>query len=449
MSAAEDTPTAVDQARLADELDLVRAEREALRAERDDLRRLLGLSPALREAHRAVVNETLLDDATSELFTDVNMRSAPARKIALFASLFRGREDVYAQRWSNEQTGKSGYAPAVRRGASAREHLRSKDDRALLPMTARVVEQHLRGAIVTGIYPMLTNGTCWLLACDFDGEGWALDALAYLRACAGGSVPAALERSRSGNGAHVWTFFSEPVPAVTARRLAMQLLRAAMDERCELDLASYDRLFPSQDHVPKGGFGNLIALPLQPAARARGNSEFLDPSTLEPWPDQWRFLAQIKRIGASAVDELIQYLPPIDIGPDSGVRARRRTNESPPPANIACTLSSQFSVERSGLPPSLVSALKHSAMLHNPAWHQRTKLRLSTYDVPRFVRCYREDLAHLHIPRGLQDRACALIEQAGSAVDLVDARPVHPGVEFAFGLDLSDGQQTALTALDD
>ncbi len=449
MSAEDETPrsTAIDQTRLADEIDRVRAEREALRAERDDLRRLLGLSPTLRDAHRKTINETLLDDATSELLTDVDMHSAPARKIALFASLFRGREDVYAQRWSNETTGKSGYAPAVRRGAEARETLKSKDDRALLPMTSQIVEQHLRGAIVAGVYPMLADGTCRLVACDFDGDGWALDALAYLSACAGSSVPAALERSRSGNGAHVWTFFSEPVRAVTARRLAMQLLRAAMDERCELDLASYDRLFPSQDHMPKGGYGNLIALPLQPQARACGNSEFLDPSTLAPWPDQWRFLAQINRIGGSAVDELIRYLPPIDIGPDAGMRARRRTDESPPPANITCTLASELSVERSGLPPSLVSALKHSAMLHNPAWHQRSKLRLSTYNVPRFVRCYREDLAHLHLPRGLQDRARALIEQAGSAVDLVDARAAHPGTEVAFGLDLSDGQQAALIVL--
>ncbi|MFY9468503.1 MAG: DEAD/DEAH box helicase family protein [Solirubrobacterales bacterium] len=440
-------PPANDHRSLAAELDQVRAERESLRTERDDLRRLLGMSPELVDAHRAAVGTTLFEESTNEQLADVNMHSAPSDKVVLFASLFRGRDDVFAQRWSNEQSGKSGYAPAVLRGARASNFGKSKDARPLLPMTTEVIEQHLRGEIVAGVYPVLSDGTCNFVACDFDGAGWALDALAYLHASAASSVPAALERSRSGDGAHVWIFFADAVRAITARRLAMQLLRAAMDERCEIEFESYDRLFPSQDYVQKNGYGNLIALPLQAAARRNGNSEFLDPSTLEPWPDQWRFLAQVKRVGEADLDQLIEYLPPLEIGPDVGSRTTARSLEFPPPESISCTLASQLSIERAGVPPALMSALKHAATLHNPEWHKRSSLRLSTHSTPRFVRCYREDLTHLHLPRGLLDRATELIKQAGSSIELVDARRAAADIDFAFGLDLSAGQRAALGAL--
>ncbi len=134
------------------------------------------------------------------------------------------------------------------------------------------------------MYPLLKGDTCWFLACDFDGSGWALDALAYLASCREEGIPAGLERSRSGSGAHAWIFFSGPVSAASARRLGTYLLRATMARRGEMNLESYDRLFPSQDFVPRGSFGNLIALPLQGMSREQGNTEFLDPATLEPWP---------------------------------------------------------------------------------------------------------------------------------------------------------------------
>lgn len=423
------------------------AENVELRQERDELRRLLGMEPQLGDAHRAVVNGSLLDDSATERFAHVDSQSPVADKIGLFRRLFVGRDDVYAQRWTNEQSGKSGYSPAVQRGARVRDAVQAGGTRLLLPMTDAVVERHLRGQIVAGVYPLLAGDTCRLLACDFDGEDWALDALAYVRACAAAHVPVALERSRSGDGAHAWTFFTEPAPATSARRLGMQLLRAAMDERCEIDLASYDRLFPSQDHTPSGGFGNLIALPLQRAARANGNSEFLDPATLKPWPDQWRFLASVTRLDHAGVEQRIEYLPPIEVGPDAMRRAQRRRNEPAPPERVICTLGTQLSMERSGLPPSLVSSLKHAAMLHNPVWHQRMKLRLSTHDVPRYVRCYREDIAHLHLPRGLLDRARTLIEDAGSSIRLVDSRPKAARVKHSFALDLSTAQQAAVDAL--
>ena len=146
------------------------------------------------------------------------------------------------------------------------------------------------GAFVAGVYPMLPDETCWFLAADFDKESWAADALAMVETCQAKGVPAALERSRSGNGGHVWIFFSEPVPARTARQLGAAIMTETMERRPEIGFASYDRFFPSQDTMPVGGFGNLIALPLQRRAREHGNSVFIDED-LRPYDDQWAFLS--------------------------------------------------------------------------------------------------------------------------------------------------------------
>jgi len=157
---------------------------------------------------------------------------------------------------------------------------------------------------VAGVYPVLADETCWFLAADFDGDNWSTDALAYLETCRLMSVPAALERSRSGEGGHVWIFFSQRIPARDARQLGATLLTETLERRPELGFASYDRMFPSQDTLPKGGFGNLIALPLQRRARDYGNSVFVDNDLL-PYRDQWTFLASLSRLTPQAVYELI------------------------------------------------------------------------------------------------------------------------------------------------
>ena len=163
-------------------------------------------------------------------------------------------------------------------------------------MTDDVFEAHLAGRETVGIYPLLRGDQCALLVCDFDRGTWALDALAYLDACHANGVPAALERSRSGNGAHVWVFFDGLVAATDARAMGAALLRLAMTARAELDLSSYDRFFPSQDFLPKAGFGNLIALPLHGECVERGTTVFLNPATMEPWPDQWALLSSVARM---------------------------------------------------------------------------------------------------------------------------------------------------------
>ncbi len=234
----------------------------------------------------------------------MNNHSPPAEKIALFRSLFRGREDVYPQRFESRKTGRAGYSPAC--GNEWVKFVCEKPSikcsecscQAWLAVTDETIRRHLAGEIVMGVYPMLLDETCFFLAVDFDGESWKDDAAAYLETCHSLDIPAALERSRSGEGGHVWLFFQEAVPAVLARKLGAFVLTETMENRPGIGLKSYDRFFPNQDTLPKGGFGNLIALPLQKHARDSDNTLFLDES-FAPHPDQWAFLASLGKIAGN------------------------------------------------------------------------------------------------------------------------------------------------------
>jgi len=211
----------------------------------------------------------------------VNQTSSSQAKIALFRSLFRGREDVYPRRFESRKTGKSGYAPACAnewvRGVCEKPRIKCAEcpNRRFLPVTDDVIRWHLSGydsdgqPFVAGVYPLLQDETCFFLAVDFDKAGWREDATALLEACRRLNLPAALERSRSGRGAHAWFFFEEAIPAALARRLASHVLTETMEGRPDIGLDSYDRLFPNQDTMPQGGFGNPHSLHRQRAAGAR------------------------------------------------------------------------------------------------------------------------------------------------------------------------------------
>ena len=226
----------------------------------------------------------------------VDQRSSSEAKIRVFRSLFRGREDVYARRFESRKTGRAGYAPACAnewvRGVCEKPRIKCAEcpNRRFLPVTDEVIRWHLSGRddgglpFVAGVYPLLVDETCFFLAVDFDKSGWQDDASAFLGACHRLGLPAALERSRSGMGGHVWLFFDDAIPATVARRLGSHLLTEAMEGRPDIGLDSYDRLFPNQDTLPQGGFGNLIALPLQKRARDHGGSVFVDEAFV-PWPD--------------------------------------------------------------------------------------------------------------------------------------------------------------------
>ncbi|MEO3779935.1 hypothetical protein ABGB16_24495 [Micromonospora sp. B11E3] len=410
---------------------MLRAELAALRA---DVARLLAPAAGATTQGQSAAGGSVPAGAGERL---------AAERVALFRSLFVGRDDVYAQRW--EKDGRKGWYPQLERlpGQSWQE---AKEARRYRPLTDAVLHDHLSGRISIGLYPMLADDSCRLLACDFDGEQWQLDAQAYVQAADSVGVPTAVEISRSGQGAHVWTFFTEPVPALDARALGFGLLREAMAVRGELGLDSYDRFFPAQDHLPaKGeGLGNLIALPLQKQCRDLGTTVFVDPETFAAYPDQWAFLADVDRLGLADVQRLVAELRPVAVGPEAVLFRSTLRPEAAAPAVVHAEWAGMLAIRRAGLPASLLASLKHAASLANPEFYKNENLRLSNWNTPRFVRCYREDLEFLYLPRAMADKATELVAQAGSRLDITDRRADPPPIDVTFIATLRDRQPAAV-----
>ena len=395
-------------------------------------------------------------------------RSPTRDKIALFRSLFRGREDVYPKRWDNARTGKAGYAPVCanewvpRICGKPRVKCGACLNQAFREVTDEAIDGHLRGRHTIGVYPMLPDDTCRFLAADFDKASWRRDAGAFLETCRSKDVPAALERSRSGNGGHVWIFFAEPVPAALARRLGAHLVTETMERNPDIGFESYDRFFPSQDTVPAGGFGNLIALPLQGGPREDGNSVFLDDS-FEPHADQWAFLSSMRRLSlaeaTAIVDEagrqgrVVGLRLPLDEEDDepwSAPPSRRRPLPEiagPLPERIEAVLGDQIYIPRAGLPPGLVNRLIRLAAFQNPAFYSAQAMRRSTFGIPRIVACAELLSHHIALPRGCGEAMEGLLEDLGIPLDMRDERNPGRPVDTTFLGSLTSEQQSAADAL--
>ncbi|WP_051844758.1 TOTE conflict system archaeo-eukaryotic primase domain-containing protein [Streptomyces sp. NRRL S-813] len=312
--------------------------------------------------------------------------SSAEAKIALFRALFAGREDVYAKRWVSATSGRTGWSPAE---DNLFDKNKAEEDRVFWPLTDEAVYHHLdpaqqgRSELHIGLYPLLADDTCRLLACDFDGKDgsdWRADATAYIAACQEAGVPALLEISRSGKGAHAGTFFTDPVAAAAARALGMALLRRAIDTRGRMALSSYDRLFSAQDSLPtkaRGSFrfGNLIALPLHGVCRAKGTTVFVDPDTWQPYPDQFAHLSHTERLSPAGVASLVDKLGPFKAGPsptapELGPKPRRKTLGKAP-ARVQARLSAMLAISTTGLPPQLLAALNRTCFPEGcPAVHR-------------------------------------------------------------------------------
>jgi hypothetical protein len=285
-------------------LDALEHESKLLRRELDGLRR------DLRQLDEPPQRRLPLADRNGAAIGAAQTPSTSAEKVALFRALFRGRADVFPRYWENTKTKKKGYAPACAnewvRGVCERPRIKCGEcpSQAFIEVDDRRVLEHLQGHHVMGVYPMLDGDVCWFLAADFDKDAWKDDVLAFAETCDQFELPVAIERSRSGNGAHAWFFFdAPPVAADAARRVGCFLLTETMTRRHQLKMDSYDRLFPNQDTLPKGGFGNLIALPLQKKAREHGNTLFVDRA-LGPYADPWAYLARHPRISSDRMTTL-------------------------------------------------------------------------------------------------------------------------------------------------
>ncbi|MCP5522291.1 MAG: DEAD/DEAH box helicase family protein [Verrucomicrobiales bacterium] len=405
----------------------------------------------------------------------MNQHSTAAEKIALFRSLFQGREDVYPRRFESRKTGRAGYQPACAnewiRGVCEKPRVKCSNclQQRWLPVTDEVVRWHLSGRddrdhpFVMGVYPMLRDESCQFLAVDFDRDHWDEDALAYLETCRAFQVPAALERSRSGNGGHVWLFFEEVVPAILARKLGSFLLTETMERRPELGLRSYDRLFPNQDTLPQGGFGNLIALPLQRLPRNQGNSVFVGED-LQPHADQWAFLASMQRLAATWVRELAQQAE--QRGRIVGVRVVATEEDSeapwtappsrtrkelpiqgPLPSQLDLVLADQIYVPKRDLPPGLRNRLIRVAAFQNPEFYRAQAMRLPTYDKPRVISCAEDLDHHIGLPRGCLDEIKALLMGLTIRFTLRDERVAGTELPVTFQGQLRPEQQEVAEAV--
>nr|WP_186351931.1 DEAD/DEAH box helicase [Pseudomonas veronii] len=385
-------------------------------------------------------------------------------KVDLFRNLFRGRADVYPIRWESK-AGKSGYAPACanewRPGVCEKPRIKCGDcgNRQLLPLTDEVIFRHLAGDVVVGIYPLLPDDTCYFLAVDFDEAEWRDDARAFVQSCHELNVPVALEISRSGNGAHAWIFFDRNVSAFDARRLDASIISHACERTRQLALSSYDRLFPNQDYMPKGGFGNLIALPLQKRARAQNNSVFVDES-LEPHSDQWAFLASIQRMSPGDIEPAINRAmgnrDPVgveyvedegDAEPWKGRDTRSHKLTCPLPASLRITLANLVYFEKSELPQPLANQLVRLAAFQNPEFYKAQAMRMSVWNKPRIIGCAQNFPKHIALPRGCLDAALELLEENGITAEFQDERFAGDPIDVSFLGTLRSDQEVAVSSM--
>jgi superfamily II DNA or RNA helicase/very-short-patch-repair endonuclease len=405
----------------------------------------------------------------------VTHQSAPDAKIALFRSLFRGRDDIYARRFVSNKTGKAGFAPACEnewiRGICEKPRIKCTAclHQQFVPVSAEAVGRHLAGQdddgqeFVMGVYPMLRDETCYLLALDLDKVNWPAHAKAFLETCRDLNIPAAPERSRSGQSVRIWFFFAEPIPAAIARKLGFHAL-TEVTQRCpEIGLDSYDRFFPNQDTLPHAGFGSVLALPLQKRPRRAENSVFLDDD-LVPFEDQWAFLSRIPRITRPEVERLVRAAEsrgPI-LGATSALSKEhdhssrpaqspsRRSMELPDgtlPRSVDVILSNEVLIEKDALSTALLDRVIRLAAFPNPEFERSQAMRLPAYDKPRIVTCARDYPHHIGLPRGCLGEVVQLLSELKVTPVVRDERFPGRKLVASFRGTLRPDQQLAAEAM--
>ncbi|CAE6865882.1 hypothetical protein R75465_07952 [Paraburkholderia aspalathi] len=429
-----------------------------------DNARLTALLPALPPLQGESVQLVQHKPSPAVRNTDAPVLSTQ-QKVQLFRRLFHGRTDVYPLRWESRNSGKSGYAPACanewQAGICEKPRIKCSDcnHRLLLPLDDQVIYAHLAGDYTVGLYPLMPDGTCYLLAVDFDEEGWREDASAFCQSCRELEVPVSLEISRSGNGAHAWIFFTSAVAARDARRLGSAIISHTCARTRQLELSSYDRLFPNQDVLPKGGFGNLIALPLQKQPRERGCSVFVDDD-FQPYADQWACLTSIQAMDGRDIEGVIfgatGGVHPLDVAfiteedqaePWKSPPALPKQLGGPMPASLILTLANQLYFEKAQLPQSLLNRLIRLAAFQNPEFYRAQARGFSVWDKPRIIGRAENCPRHIALPRGCLDDVMALLRDNKVACEMRDERCTGEPVTVAFAGTLRADQQAAVDDL--
>ena len=443
---------------------LLVTQNEILRKENTELRSLLcahGIEYKPRPTN-------VIDSIYSPISLPVFKLSLDER-VALFMSLFKGREDVFARRWFSKSTGKAGYQPVCvnewRRGVCDKKTYKCAEcpNRDFAPLTSHDVYRHLEGkdencCDVVGLYAIMPDNNCSFLCTDFDDKsckhGYKDDVLAFVGVCRDWQIPYAIERSRSGNGAHVWIFFEEPLPAFKARRLGNAILTEAMNRDGRMSLNSYDRFFPNQDRLPEGGFGNLVTLPLQGQARKNLNSVFVDDDFLA-YKDQWTFLYNFKKLRENDVDKLL------DLHVNEEFGALSTSSESKPwvtPTSQDLTKADFYSTmeivkaDKIYIPLKSISAkvlnhLKRIAAFKNPEFYSKQALRLSTYSVPRIISCFDITDEYLAMPRGCEDAILSFLNDNNVKYSITDETSHGKKISVTFTGKEREEQTDAINAL--
>ncbi len=390
-------------------------------------------------------------------------------RVALFRTLFRGREDVFARRWYSKTTGKSGYQPVCenewRRPLCDKKKFKCADcpNRQLRSISYQDFYNHLcgndaNGADVIGCYAILPDNKCYFLCADFDDKsckhGYKNDVLAYVGICKSWKIPCHIERSRSGNGAHVWIFFDDAVNAASARRLGFAILTEAMNRDGRMSLQSYDRFFPNQDTMPEGGFGNLVALPLQGQARKHGNSVFVGEH-FEAYADQWAYLQQAAKVSASQLRNLLS-----EHGSNVSIGELSKSSESKPweqptatftasdfPTEITLTRANMLYVPIKGTPAPLLNFLKRLSSFKNPEFYAKQAMRFPTYNIPRIITCAEILEDYMAIPRGCEDAVVELLHDNNVKVGIEDKTQHGHPIKGQFKGQLKSDQQEAVDIL--
>ena len=438
---------------------------ELLHEENEVLRSLL-------KSHGIEYETRMKEDMNKPIYSLVSVPTITLsidERIRLFQSLFKGREDVFARRWFSKTTGKSGYQPVCinewKQGICDKKKYRCAicPNRNFAPLTTQDMYRHLEGkdeycCDVVGLYAIMQDNSCAFLCADFDDKnckyGYKEDVLAYVGVCREWLIPYAIERSRSGNGAHVWIFFEAPLPASKARRLGNAILTEAMTRNGQMSFNSYDRFFPNQDYLPEGGFGNLVALPLQGQARRKQNSVFVDNDFLV-YKDQWAFLYNLKKIQESTIDQLLRLYYQEELGKLS-MSSENKPWVTPLPQNITQE-DFQAKVEiikadKLYIPLKAVSAkvlnhLKRIAAFKNPEFYSKQALRLSTYAIPRIISCFDITNEYLAMPRGCEDATQSFLNDNAVTYTIIDKTNHGNKISVSFQGEEREEQLEAINVL--